>query len=228
MSKGPTVAGEDGDEVTAKPDRRTRAIRQRDEIRDLVQTMEQRGHYVDIERLRRDKPQLLHGVQKLISYKAPVRDICDLLKVSEWTVKVVRDDPTCSNERAAWKDEMVGGLKWMARLTAEGLTKKAVKGTLGMFDLDMMLKNIALLEGGATQRVEIKHSIMNPATSATLRLLEAAVVNPALTDGEERVAAGMGYDAQKLHALPLEAEVIPKHKDIRENEVSPPNIEREL
>lgn len=190
-----------------------RTTRQRDELRDLITTLEDKGEWCDIERLKKRKPHLYNGIQGMLHNGFPVIQICTLLRVKPLIVRKVRDDPTCQSELSQWKDLMIHSLKWNATLAAEGLSEKAANGKLNTFDLDLLLKNIALLEGGATQRVEVLHGMLNPNTSATIRLLEASkvtVTTPAVDEQAQPVAlplpesseaVGMGSEPKKTPAL---------------------------
>ena len=106
----------------------------------------------------------------------------------------------------------------LAQWSAEGAKAPDV------FDLKLLRDMAALDEGGATQRVEITHTIMNPNTSATLRLLEAGSVTMSTgLVGNTQEALEMGLESQKVHALAESTEETPGPDVVGESEESLPD-----
>lgn len=216
MSKTPPVAlsaedePEDGETGLTVPDEA--------DTEASLTAEEQQGNWPDLDRLRISQPQKVKFAVWLLEKGVSIRQTCKLARLSASTVCAITRDPVLGPSIASQKAQVTSLVKAALRVGLESkLEQWSAEGAKppDVFDLKLLGDMAALADGGATQRVEHVHTIMNPNTSATLRLLEAGAVtatNPIrYIDNPFPDGVVMGSESQKLHALPpvAEADLVP-------------------
>ncbi len=176
-------------------------------------------HIADVSKMRLSRPDVIGPIIHMLGLRRPIHEISKVCRVSNGTVLEVLNDPEhgpkIQEQRAHFATQVRNALRLGIEATVKKYAEPKAKAP-PVFDLRMLYEIATLEEGGATQRVEVVHTLLSPDRSATIRLLEAGQVS--VTSPEE-----MGSHGQKVHALPASTAQPADPDEVRESEETAPN-----
>lgn len=122
----------------------------------VTNRLDQRGIH-DGTRLLERKREVFDIIARMLAMNVPVRDICQLCRVSEHTVQSVADHPAAKLPAATQKAQFVAKLRLASTLGLEGLIERFRKGEVTAVEWGIVQDKLALAEGGVTSRTEVLH-----------------------------------------------------------------------
>lgn len=120
-------------------------------------SLEKRGIH-DASRLLERKPEVFRIIAGLLARAVPIRDICDLCRVSASTVQSVADHPEAKLSAVTQKEQFIAKLRLAASLGLEALIERFKTGEVTAIEFGIVVDKLALAEGGVTARTEIIHT----------------------------------------------------------------------
>ena len=118
--------------------------------------LEKRGIH-DASRLLEKHKKVFEIIAAMLARNVPVRDICDICRVSPCTVQSVAEHPAANLTAVTQKDHFIAKLRLAASLGLEAIIKRFQAGEATAVELGIVVDKLALAEGGVTSRTEVIH-----------------------------------------------------------------------
>lgn len=122
----------------------------------VSEALEKRGVH-DASRLLEKHKKVFDIIAAMLARNVPVRDICDICRVSPCTVQSVAEHPAANLTAVTQKDHFIAKLRLAASLGLEAIIQRFQAGEATAVELGIVIDKLALAEGGVTSRTEVIH-----------------------------------------------------------------------